>query len=63
MGIGTKLSCNVEGAKPLNIVIKAVEAKLTEKREGNHVVKISDDLGKHTGDAETIDIYKKLLHL
>lgn len=63
MGIGTKLSCNVEGAKPLNIVIKATEAKLTEKREMNNVVKISDDIGKHTGDAETINIYKKLLHI
>lgn len=62
-GIGTKLSCNVEGAKPLNIVIKATEAKLTEKRDYNNVVKLSDDIGKHTGDAETIDIYKKLLHL
>lgn len=63
MGIGTKLSCNVEGAKPLNIVIKATEARLTEKRENNYVVKLSDDIGKHTGDSETIQIYKKLLHI
>jgi hypothetical protein len=27
------------------------------------VVKLSDDLGKHTGDNDTIQIYKKLLHI
>lgn len=62
-GIGTKLTCDVDGAKPMNIVIKATKAKLTEKRENNFVVKLSDDIGKYTGDKETIEIYKKLLHL
>lgn len=62
-GIGTKLTCNLTNVKPMNIVIKATSIKITEKRKWNHVIKLSDDLGKHTGDIETIEIYKKLLHL
>lgn len=62
-GIGTKLTCNLTNVKPSNIVIKATEAKITEKRKWNHVVKLSDDYGKYTGDAETIEIYKHLLHI
>lgn len=62
-GIGTKFTCNLTDVKPKNIVIKATDIKITEKRQWNHVIKLSDDLGKHTGDAETIEIYKKLLHL
>lgn len=59
-GIGGKLTCNVDGVRPLNIVIKAVAVKITEKREWRHVIKISDDLGKHTGDPTTIAQYKAL---
>lgn len=62
-GIGTKFTCNLIGIKPKNIVIKATEVKITEKRKWNNVIKLSDDVGKHTGDADTIDIYKKLLNL
>ncbi len=62
-GIGTKLTCNLTDVKPKNIVIKATAIKITEKRKWNHVIKLSDDLGKHTGDEDTIEIYKKLLHL
>lgn len=60
-GIGTKFTCNLTGVQPMNIVIKATNIKITEKRKWNHVVKLSDDTGKHTGDNETINIYKYLL--
>lgn len=46
-GIGTNLSNDV-GVKPLNMVIKAVEAN------GKHVIKLSDVNSKNTGDVETI---------
>ena len=62
-GIGTKFTCNLIDVKPKNIVIKATEVKITEKRKWNKVVKLSDDLGKHTGDNQTIEIYKYLLQL
>ena len=62
-GIGTKLTCNIPDVKPMNIVIKAVSARLTEKKYWNHCVKISNDEGKHCGNPETVKIYKQLLHL
>lgn len=39
-GIGTRLTCNIPGVKPLNIVIKLVECK------GKPVAKLSDSPGK-----------------
>lgn len=60
-GIGTKFTCNLTDVKPKNIVIKATDVKITEKRKWNHVIKLSDDLGKHTGNSDTIEVYKFLL--
>ncbi len=60
-GIGTNLTNDV-GAKPLNIVIKIVEA-LPEGRDWIPTVKLSDTKGKYTGDAEMIDIAKKILNV
>jgi nicotinate phosphoribosyltransferase len=51
-GIGTNLT-NDFGFKPLNMVIKLIEAN------GKPVVKLSDELGKYTGDRETIEKVKR----
>jgi len=50
-GIGTNLT-NDFGVKPLNMVIKLVEAN------GCQVIKLSDDTCKHTGDPELIKYTK-----
>ena len=60
-GIGTNLTNDI-GAKPLNIVIKIVEA-LPEGRDWIPTVKLSDTKGKYTGDKEMIDIAKKILNV
>ena len=52
-GIGTDLSCDVGNDYPhLSMVVKAVEAN------GNHLVKLSDNLAKAIGNKETIEKYK-----
>jgi len=56
-GVGTFLTNDITGIKPLNIVIKL--SKVGEK----HTVKISDDLGKNTGNTEEIINCKKELKL
>ncbi len=58
-GIGTNLTNDV-GPKPMNIVIKMTEA-CPQDGEWTAVVKLSDDHGKHTGDAETIRLAKTIL--
>jgi len=55
-GIGTFLSNDV-GVKALNMVIKATKA------DGKHVIKLSDDLSKNTGDLKTVLLVKELLSL
>jgi nicotinate phosphoribosyltransferase len=57
-GIGTHLSNDV-GVKPLNIVIKLIEADLG--RGMKNVVKLSDNAGKHTGDVQEIALVKQEL--
>jgi nicotinate phosphoribosyltransferase len=53
-GIGTHLTNDV-GIKALNIVIKMVSIN------NRHVIKLSDVLGKHTGDSETIALVKRII--
>lgn len=55
-GIGTNLTNDV-GVKPLNMVIKMVQAN------GVDVCKLSDDVGKHTGKEEVIARCKEELYL
>jgi nicotinate phosphoribosyltransferase len=55
--IGTNFTNDVEGVKPLNIVIKM------SKANGKPTVKLSDTEGKHTGDQEEITKCKKELGL
>jgi len=62
-GIGTFLTCDVTGVEPLNIVIKLAEAKLTEKKSWQKAVKLSDDVGKYTGDPEEVAMAKKILRI
>ncbi len=60
-GIGTHLTNDV-GAKPLNMVIKMVDAK-AEGREWIPTIKLSDAPGKHSGDAQTIELCKRTLNI
>jgi len=58
-GIGTNFTNDV-GLKPMNIVIKMTEA-LPEAEPWTAVVKLSDVVGKHSGDARTIELAKEIL--
>ena len=60
-GIGTNFTNDV-GVKPLNMVIKIVQAK-PEGQKWLNTVKLSDVQGKYTGDIETIEIMKKILEI
>lgn len=62
-GIGTFLTGEVTGAEPANIVIKLTEVKLTEKKEWQKAIKLSDDTGKYTGDPEEVELARRTLHL
>ena len=64
-GIGTHITCDTYGwgFSPMNIVIKLVAIKITEKRDFNDTCKMSEDLGKYTGKPETVALFKKLLHI
>ncbi len=62
-GIGTFFSNDV-GAKPLNIVIKLTDVKPDKKDKGFlKAVKLSDVLGKHTGDEREIELSLQTLGL
>lgn len=56
-GMGTSLTNSIEGITPLNIVIKL------SSFDGKPTVKISDDLGKNTGESQEIINCKKELNL
>ncbi len=60
-GIGTNLTNDV-GVKPLNIVIKIIEAK-AEGQEWVPTIKLSDNKGKHTGDEKSIELCKGILNI
>lgn len=62
-GIGTHFTNDYDGIKPMNIVVKLTDVKITESWPFYcHTCKMSEDNGKYTGDIETIDIFLKLLH-
>ena len=60
-GIGTNFSNDV-GVKPLNMVIKIIEAK-PEGEAWQHCIKLSDNTGKHTGDIEEIKLAQTILKI
>ncbi len=51
-GMGTFLTCDVLGCKPMNIVVKLTKCRITEKREWHDCVKLSCDKGKTLGNPE-----------
>jgi len=60
-GIGTNLT-NDTGVQPMNIVIKLISIAEPDIPWTN-VVKLSDDRGKHTGDAKMIHLAKEILEI
>ncbi|MDI3322293.1 nicotinate phosphoribosyltransferase [Pinibacter soli] len=58
-GIGTNLTNDV-GVKPMNIVMKLIEAK-PENMEWEPTVKLSDEKGKYTGEPRMIELAKAIL--
>lgn len=67
-GIGTNFSNDVgNNVKPMNIVMKLWKCKMTKKETWHNCVKLSDVIGKHTGDPQelalamqTLDISQKI---
>lgn len=53
-GIGTNLT-NDTGNKPSNIVMKLVRCRMTKAQPWFNCVKLSDDLGKHTGQKKEVE--------
>ena len=63
-GIGTNLTNDVgHGIKPMNIVMKLFACKLDEKMPWQDTVKLSDSVGKHTGEPEEIDLAMRVLRI
>jgi nicotinate phosphoribosyltransferase len=60
-GIGTHFANDIEGIKPLNMVIKLATADFGQGVKG--VVKLSDDPGKYTGTYEDMVLTKQTLGL
>ncbi len=61
-GIGTSLTNDV-GVTPLNIVIKMTQCRAASDKPWRHTVKLSDDVGKHTGDKKELDNCMTIFHL
>lgn len=51
-GVGTQLTCDINNAKPSNIVVKLTRGRITELREWHDCVKLSCDKGKTLGNKE-----------
>lgn len=63
-GIGTNLTNDVgHGIKPMNIVMKLFACKLDEDMPWQDTVKLSDSVGKHTGDPLEIDLAMRVLRI
>lgn len=60
-GIGTNLTNDYPNIKPLNMVIKISEVLIND--EWHHAVKLSDNLGKNTGNVEEVNLCKKILKI
>ncbi|SEL07969.1 nicotinate phosphoribosyltransferase [Parapedobacter koreensis] len=60
-GVGTNFTNDV-GLVPMNIVIKMIDA-FPEEAQWTPAIKLSDEPGKHTGDAATIALAKQILHI
>lgn len=62
-GIGTNLTCDVPGAKPLNIVMKLKNFQVNPRQPVYGCVKLSDVPTKAIGDPKDIENYKYQLGL
>lgn len=51
-GVGTNLTCDIVGCKPMNIVVKLTKCRITESREWHDCVKLSCDKGKTLGNPD-----------
>lgn len=57
-GIGTNLTCDMPGVKPMNIVMKLKECRMNERQPVYGCVKLSDVPGKAIGNHDDIKCYK-----
>lgn len=63
-GIGTHFTNDVDGVRPMNIVIKLIAVKITESWPFYcDTCKLSEDHGKYSGDRATVDRFLATLHL
>lgn len=63
-GIGTHFTNDFKGLRPLNIVIKLVDVKMTESWPfWSPTCKLSEDRGKYTGDPAVISRFLATLHM
>ena len=60
-GIGTNLTCDLPGIRPMNIVMKLKECRINERQPIYGCVKLSDVPGKAIGDPKDIENYKHQL--
>ena len=61
-GIGTNLT-NDLGVPHANIVMKLTKCKMNERQPEEYTIKLSDDIGKHLGPIEEVEIAKKTLNI
>lgn len=57
-GIGTNLTCDIPGVKPMNIVMKLKECRVNDRQPIYGCVKLSDVTGKAIGNPKDIENYK-----
>lgn len=57
-GIGTNLTCDISGVKPMNIVMKLKECRVNSRQPIYGCVKLSDVPGKAIGNIKDIENYK-----
>ena len=57
-GIGTNLTCDIPGVKPMNIVMKLKECRVNSRQPIYGCVKLSDVPGKAIGNLKDIENYK-----
>ena len=63
-GIGTHFTNDFKDVKPMNIVIKLTSVKITESWPFYcQTCKLSEDHGKYSGDKDTVDRFRALIHM
>lgn len=62
-GIGTNLTCDIPGVKPMNIVMKLKECRVNERQPIYGCVKLSDTVTKAIGNSADINNYKYQLNM